>query len=117
MTSLTCRLLVCCNVEDLNLGMKTCAHRTLRLFSSGHLADLPIAMASGFIAGTAHVSVTDSACSCKFAVQKYSMLGVGLFVHSAVVFHVTAQQTKNIQFSAFKLLVGCLEEHQACENE
>ena len=35
--------------------------------------------------------------------------------NSALVFHVTAQQTKNIQFSAFKLLVGRLEEHQACE--
>jgi len=72
-------------------------------------------VASGFIAGTAPVSVTDSACSCKFAVQKHSMLDVGLFVHSAAVFHVTAQQTKKIQFSAFKLLVGRLEEHQACE--
>ena len=48
---------VCCNVEDLNL-CKTCAYQTLRLFSSGHHAELPIVVASGFIAGTAPVVMT-----------------------------------------------------------
>jgi len=32
---------------------KTCAHQTIRLFSSGHLVMIPIAVASGFTAGTA----------------------------------------------------------------
>ena len=36
---------------------RLCAHQALRLFSSGHLAGIPIAVASGFIAGTAPVVV------------------------------------------------------------
>jgi len=32
-----------------------CTHQKLRLLSSGHLAIIPIAVASGFIAGTAPV--------------------------------------------------------------
>jgi len=35
--------------------METCAHQTLRLFSNCYLAIIPIAVVSGFIAGSAPV--------------------------------------------------------------
>jgi len=38
---------------------KTCAHQTLRLFSSGRIAVIPIAVVSGFVAGTARVIRSD----------------------------------------------------------
>jgi len=42
--------------------MQTCAHQTLRLFSSGHLAIIPVAVASGFIAGIAPLVETLIQC-------------------------------------------------------
>jgi len=49
--------------NTLILVRKTCAHQTLRLFSSGDLAGVPIAVASGFIAGTATVVLAAASSS------------------------------------------------------
>jgi len=43
----------------LNLKIGTGAHQTLTLFSSGDLAVIPVAVASGFIAGGAAVKRTN----------------------------------------------------------
>jgi len=49
------------------LVCKTCAHQTLRLFSSGHLAIITVAVASGFIAGSAPMFITDISSQSAFS--------------------------------------------------
>ena len=52
----------CCVVCG-NIVRKTCAHQTLRLFSSGHLAIITIPVASGLFTSSAHVVQSQEAYS------------------------------------------------------
>ena len=82
MTSLTCRLL--CNVEDLNFGIQNLRSSNVKVTFQRPSCGSPIAVASGFIAGTAPVHRTQNFTPSEISPQRLT-LQTSNFVHGTAI--------------------------------